>query len=156
LEDGYAAASPFCGFCVLPGGGRGGPAGALEERNSPEEEVDVDERGEQTEKQQDEQTQDRDALFGRSGEAEDFRRRWSEIQVSFVDEPERSVEQADELVVDLTDQLVSSMRAERSQLEQRWSRDEEVTTEDLRVTLQRYRSFFDRLLETSEPAAPRR
>jgi len=80
-------------------------------------------------------------------EQEAFWRRWSAIQASFVDEPPRSVEEANALVADLMDRLVSSFRDEQSRLEEQWSRGEEVTTEDLRMTLQRYRSFFSRLLE---------
>jgi hypothetical protein len=80
-------------------------------------------------------------------EQERFRQRWSEIQASFIDQPQRSVEEANTLVADLTDRLVSSFRSEQSELEDHWSRDEEVTTEELRTTLRRYRSFFGRLLE---------
>jgi hypothetical protein len=39
-----------------------------------------------------------------------------------------------------------SFAAERETLEQQWGRGDDVCTEDLRVTLQRYRSFFRRLL----------
>jgi hypothetical protein len=35
---------------------------------------------------------------------------------------------------------------ERHKLEQQWDRGDQVTTEDLRVALRRYRSFFSRLL----------
>ena len=51
-------------------------------------------------------------------EETDLRRRWEEIQTRFA----------------------------REQLEGQWSRGEDVSTEDLRVALQRYRSFFQRLL----------
>jgi hypothetical protein len=76
-----------------------------------------------------------------------FWERWSAIQTSFVDEPRHSVEEANALVTDLMDRLVSSFRDEQSRLEEQWSRGEEVTTEDLRTTLQRYRSFFGRVLK---------
>jgi hypothetical protein len=86
------------------------------------------------------------ALFEAS-EQEAFWDRWSAIQTSFVDEPRRSVEEANDLVADLMNRLVSSFRDEQSRLEEQWSRGEEVTTEDLRMTLQRYRSFFGRVLK---------
>ncbi|MBW3660804.1 MAG: hypothetical protein KY397_04130 [Gemmatimonadetes bacterium] len=75
-----------------------------------------------------------------------FKGRWDEIQASFIDEPRRSVEEANELVRDLTERVTERFRNERQRLEERWEEGEEVSTEDLRVTLQRYRSFFDRLL----------
>jgi polyhydroxyalkanoate synthesis regulator phasin len=86
------------------------------------------------------------ALFEAS-EQEALRDRWSAIQTSFVDEPRRSVEEANDLVADLMNRLVSSFRDEQSRLEEQWSRGEEVTTQDLRMTLQRYRSFFGRVLK---------
>ena len=42
--------------------------------------------------------------------------------------------------------LAESFAAERETLEGQWGRGEDVSTEDLRVTLQRYRGFFQRLL----------
>lgn len=75
-----------------------------------------------------------------------FRTRWEEIQVRFVDEPRGAVQQADALVEELARRLTDSFARERGELESRWDRGDEVSTEDLRVALQRYRSFFDRLL----------
>ena len=80
-------------------------------------------------------------------EATNFRNRWTEIQAAFVDEPRRAVEQGDALVADVIKRLASSFADERSKLEGQWGRGEDVSTEDLRVNLQRYRSFFDRLLK---------
>ena len=79
-------------------------------------------------------------------EATNFRNRWTEIQAAFVDEPRRAVEQADALVADVIKRLASSFADERSKLEGQWGRGDNVSTEDLRVALQRYRAFFDRLL----------
>jgi len=76
----------------------------------------------------------------------DLRRRWSDVQAGFVDEPRRAVEQADGLVADVMKRLAEGFANERANLEHQWDRGDSVTTEDLRVTLQRYRSFFDRLL----------
>ena len=80
------------------------------------------------------------------GETEDFRSRWNNIQVQFVDEPRRSVEQADELVAQTMKRLAEIFARERERLEQGWDSGDNVSTEDLRIALQRYRSFFDRLL----------
>lgn len=79
-------------------------------------------------------------------EATDFRTRWTEIQTGFVDEPRRSVEQADALVAEVIKRLADSFAEERTKLEGQWGRGDNVSTEDLRVALRRYRSFFDRLL----------
>jgi hypothetical protein len=79
-------------------------------------------------------------------ESEDFRRRWTDIQAAFVDEPRQSVENADSLVAAAIKRLAEMFARERSSLEQQWAQGGDVSTEDLRVALQRYRSFFDRLL----------
>ena len=81
-----------------------------------------------------------------AGEATSFRARWGEAQTSFVDEPRHAVEQADGLVAEMMQRLASVFADERSKLEQQWSRGDDISTEDLRIALQRYRSFFDRLL----------
>jgi hypothetical protein len=79
-------------------------------------------------------------------ESQTFQTRWSEIQTSFVDEPRRSVEQADSLVAEVMQRLATVFADERSRLEQQWDRGEDTDTEALRQALRRYRSFFDRLL----------
>lgn len=79
-------------------------------------------------------------------ETTNFRNRWTEIQAAFVDEPRRAVEQADGLVAEVIKRLATSFADERSKLEGQWGRGDDVSTEDLRVALQRYRAFFDRLL----------
>jgi hypothetical protein len=88
---------------------------------------------------------ERERLFA-GDEAEGYRSRWSEIQAAFVDEPRKAVEDADGLVAELMQKLAETFSDERSKLEQQWDRDGDVSTEDLRIGLQRYRSFFDRLL----------
>jgi len=72
--------------------------------------------------------------------------RWKEIQAQFVDEPRSAVQDADALVADLMQRLARTFAAERAQLESRWASGEDVSTEDLRQGLRRYRSFFERLL----------
>jgi hypothetical protein len=79
-------------------------------------------------------------------EAKDFRGRWDAIQVSFVDEPRQVVEQADSLVAAAMKRLAEMFAAERARLEGQWDRGDNVSTEDLRLALQRYRSFFGRIL----------
>jgi hypothetical protein len=75
-----------------------------------------------------------------------YRKRWETVQTGFVDEPRRAVEQADALVAEVIRELVGSFAEERGRLEAQWSKGNEASTEDLRVALRRYRSFFDRLL----------
>jgi hypothetical protein len=79
-------------------------------------------------------------------DTETFNRKWEEVQVRFVDEPRSSVEEADKLVAQVMKRLAESFAAEREKLEGHWDRGDEVSTDDLRVALQRYRSFFQRLL----------
>ena len=80
------------------------------------------------------------------GESDGFTTRWQEIQAGFVDQPRAAVEQADGLVADLMQRLAAGFSNERERLEGQWDRGDDVSTEDLRVALTRYRSFFDRLL----------
>ena len=84
-------------------------------------------------------------LLPREQNAE-FQTRWEKIQTGFVDEPRQTVEQADELVAEVMKRLAEGFATERERLEGHWGRGEDVSTEDLRVTLQRYRGFFQRLL----------
>jgi hypothetical protein len=77
---------------------------------------------------------------------EALRARWEAIQAGFVDEPRRAVEDADALVAQVIQQLAESFATERARLETQWSRGDQVSTEDLRVALRRYRSFFQDLL----------
>ena len=85
------------------------------------------------------------ALLG-AEEADDFQVRWNEIQVGFVDEPRLAVSEADSLVAELMKRLAESFSEEHSRLEGQWSQGSDVSTEDLRLALKRYRSFFNRLL----------
>ena len=76
----------------------------------------------------------------------ELRNRWTDIQAGFVDEPRHAVEQADSLVAEAIKRLAETFANERNQLEGQWDRGGDVSTEDLRQALQRYRSFFSRLL----------
>jgi hypothetical protein len=88
---------------------------------------------------------DRGALF-EPAVLNEFNARWSEVQTGFVDEPRRAVQQADALVSDVIKRIADSFGSERAQLEQQWDRGGDVSTEELRQALQRYRAFFSRLL----------
>lgn len=76
----------------------------------------------------------------------DYRNRWETIQTDFIDEPRRSVEEADRLVSEVIEEMARTFQEQRSSLEARWADDEGVSTEDLRVALRLYRTFFERLL----------
>jgi hypothetical protein len=88
--------------------------------------------------------EDRPALVTRD-RAESYSTRWDGVKGAFVDEPRRAVADADALVGELLDELQELFRQQRTQIEEGLDRDE-TSTEDLRVALRRYRSFFDRLL----------
>ena len=82
-------------------------------------------------------------------EVNDLRSRWTDIQAGFVDEPRRSVEQADQLVASAIQKLAEGFARERAALEKQWESGSDVSTEDLRLALQRYRTFFGRLLNAA-------
>jgi hypothetical protein len=77
---------------------------------------------------------------------QDLRNRWDGIQTGFVDEPRNAVQQADELVASAIKRLAESFADARNTLERQWDRGDEVNTEDMRVALRKYRSFFQRLM----------
>jgi hypothetical protein len=85
------------------------------------------------------------ALFSRD-EGDELRRRWTDVQTRFVDDPSGSVKSADELVAATIKRLTEMFADERQRLEKDWEKNEQVSTEDLRMAFRRYRSFFDRLL----------
>ena len=71
---------------------------------------------------------------------------WQEVQVGFVDDPRKALQAADELVQQVIQQVERRFATERDSMEHQWSRGQDVSTEDLRLMLQRYRSLFNRLL----------
>jgi len=85
------------------------------------------------------------ALFDKDA-TERFRSRWLAIQSKFVDDPGDSVKQADQLVEDVIQNITKSFADRRGFLERQWNGGEKASTEDLRLALKQYRSFFDRLL----------
>jgi hypothetical protein len=80
-------------------------------------------------------------------EADRMQQQWQGVQASFVDEPRSAVQQADELVAGAIKRLAQTFADERAQLEGQWDRGDQVSTEDLRLALQKYRAFFGRLLK---------
>jgi len=80
-------------------------------------------------------------------EGRGFRTRWDAVQTGFVDKPREAVEQADGLVAEVMKRLTDVFAEERTNLEHQWGQGKEATTEDLRLALRRYRSFFERLLQ---------
>jgi hypothetical protein len=81
-------------------------------------------------------------------DADELDARWTDIQADFVDDPRRAIEKADELVADVLDRVTSRFAEQRSMLEGQWRRGDDVTTEQLRLALRQYRSFFRRLLSS--------
>jgi hypothetical protein len=74
-----------------------------------------------------------------------FRDRWQNVQTGFVDDPKQAVRQADELVAAVISALATTFAEHKSELEGQWQQGEPAT-EELRIALRRYRSFFDQLL----------
>jgi hypothetical protein len=78
--------------------------------------------------------------------AQDFRSRWDEVQIGFVDDPKQAVRKADELVAQVMKSLAQKFADERSKFESQFDEQGSASTENLRVALRGYRSFFQRLL----------
>jgi|ERR1700733_6726716 len=87
-----------------------------------------------------------EARLFREEELQGFRSRWDHVQASFVDEPRLAVEQADGLVANVVKRLAEEFSTARADLEKQWDTGGDVSTEELRQVLRRYRSFFNRLL----------
>jgi len=85
------------------------------------------------------------ALFAQDA-AKGFRARWDAVQIGFVDDPKQAVRKADELVAEVMACLADTFSKERAQLEGQLDQTNASSTENLRVALRRYRSFFQRLL----------
>lgn len=120
----------------------------------PDQSADSSTRGPESSAQQT-STGPTESLFG-DRDHSNLRSRWADVQAAFVDDPRECVQKADRLVADLVDQLTASFAEARSKLEEQWARGEEVSTENLRVALKRYREFFERLLSVQgEPQSHR-
>jgi hypothetical protein len=90
--------------------------------------------------------EDRPMPIFAGGEADGYRTQWDAIQTGFVDEPRKAVQEADALVDVVVKRLSDVFAAERTTLENQWGKGDEASTEDLRLALRKYRSFFERLL----------
>jgi hypothetical protein len=104
---------------------------------------DVDEREEQSSDREQEKL---GTSYLERGQGANQQKRWRQIQANFVDDPRNAVSEAHSLVSDLIDGIVEQFQREKADLEGRWSKGDQVSTEDLRLCLQRYRDFFGRLL----------
>jgi hypothetical protein len=71
----------------------------------------------------------------------EFRARWNIVQQGFVDDPKNAVSQGDELVAQVIKSLAETFSAQRAAVE-----GDDGSTEELRLALRSYRSFFERLL----------
>ncbi len=91
------------------------------------------------------ETDAQEALFSQD-ESKQLYAKWDAIQVGFVDEPRQAVERADSLVAGAMKRLAEVFAEERARLEGQWDRGDNVSTEELRLALRRYRAFFGRLL----------
>lgn len=79
-------------------------------------------------------------------EARDFRAAWDTVQIGFVDDPKQAVRKADELVAQVMRALAETFSNERAKLESQVDQTDDGSTENLRIALRCYRSFFERLL----------
>jgi hypothetical protein len=91
------------------------------------------------------ETDEQAALFSQD-ESKELYAKWDAVQVGFVDEPRQAVERADSLVAGAMKRLAEMFAEERARLEGQWDRGDNVSTEELRLALRRYRAFFARLL----------
>ncbi len=83
-----------------------------------------------------------------AAESDAFLRRWSDVQARFIDDPQAAVRDADGLVTELVHALSARFAQHKDGLDQQWRSGGEPGTEQLRLALQQYRSFFQRLLAT--------
>jgi len=81
-----------------------------------------------------------------SRQFEELRGRWNNIQTSFVDEPRQAVYDADKLVSSAITQITAALHDECSAMQKQWADGADVSTEELRLSLQKYRLFFNRLM----------
>jgi hypothetical protein len=75
--------------------------------------------------------------------AQDLRDRWREAQLRFVDDPQKAADDTRNLVNEAVEALTAALASHREQLN---SWPDNSDTEQYRVIVQRYRTFFERLL----------
>jgi hypothetical protein len=76
---------------------------------------------------------------------------WNEIQAMFVDDPRASVERAAGLVNDQVEALIQSFMERQRSAQSAWEADD-AGTEELRVALQHYRTFWSSMVDFSPQA----
>jgi hypothetical protein len=89
---------------------------------------------------------DEDVTLLDEAEADGFLDRWREVQTRFVDDPQGAVRDGDSLVAELMQSLAQRFSQHKHDLEEQWQSGADPGTEELRVALRQYRSFFQRLL----------
>lgn len=77
--------------------------------------------------------------------------RWQWIQARFVDDPQQSAAEAAAIVSELFQRCMDEFRVQRELLERR-AEQGSLSTEELRVALQRYREWIERLAPCAEKA----
>jgi hypothetical protein len=87
-----------------------------------------------------------DAWFGKT-EVEEMRARWNMIQIQFIDSPCSSVEQGDALVAEVMERFTKILADRQTMLNQQWINHDDITTEELRITLLNYRLLLDHLFK---------
>ncbi|MES9506707.1 hypothetical protein ABWJ92_09830 [Streptomyces sp. NPDC000609] len=132
---------------TAPDAGRAAPRSRITDEAGGPREADTGDRDESAQDTGSAQSAGSAPLIGPQ-ETEDLRARWQRIQQEFVDDPQQSVLAADGLVAEVMQLLATTFADHKRGLEGQWHRGEEVATEDLRLALRQYRSFFDRLLTT--------
>jgi hypothetical protein len=85
------------------------------------------------------------AAFWQMEVVDGFRDRWQMIQLRFIDDPRQAAEQAQALVTDVIQGFTDAVSRQRDELN-RWQGAQLDDTEELRVTVRRYRDMLDRLL----------
>jgi hypothetical protein len=86
-----------------------------------------------------------ETLWG-DGRSQEYRDRWREVQLLFVDEPRAAAEQAESLVNDVVDAFTAALATQRETLAA-WQNADKHDTEELRMAVRRYREFLNRLLD---------
>jgi hypothetical protein len=76
---------------------------------------------------------------------------WNEIQAMFVDDPHASIERAAALVHDRVEEHLRSVTEQQHSIQSAWQADD-AGTEELRVALQHYRTFWNTLDDLPAPA----
>jgi CRISPR/Cas system-associated endonuclease Cas1 len=82
------------------------------------------------------------------GDTGELRERWEAVQASFVDDPQRAVERADEMVSLAVAALQAHVEQRREDLAETWRGGGQASTDTLRTAFQSYRELFEGVLST--------